>query len=205
MPDQHRDRFHDDPSATIVERTIRIFRFADEMYVDGLVSPGGANDFKKKAIFWAGWNMGMERGSNKNVRTLDGRKPRIGDGYEVEHAVPQKELIKMISATDLAPARVWQLLTTYLVTYYITKEEHDRLKNLGLQSKMPADWDGVDPLARYRAAGIDVSAHAQQPVTEPPNAETPNTESAEVSGLRTNPALRPTMPSEVTREHPGDD
>jgi hypothetical protein len=157
----------------IVERTIRIFRFADEMFADGLVSPGGANDFKKKAIFWAGWNMGMERGSNRNVRTLDGRKPRIGDGHEVEHAIPQKQLIKMIAATDLDPAKVWHVLTTYLVTYYVTKKEHDRLKDLGLQSKMPDDWDGVDPLARYRKAGIDVSAYAEQPITETSNLETP--------------------------------
>lgn len=181
MSDQHRAHLLSDLQATIVKRTIRIFRFADEMFADGLVSLGGANDFKKKAIFWAGWNMGMERGSNKNVRTLDGRKPRIGDGYEVEHAVPQKELIKLISATDLDPAEVWQLLTTYLVTYYITKDEHDRLKHLGLQSKMPDGWDGVDPLARYRAAGIDVSAYAQQPTIETPIAETPSTEGSELA------------------------
>jgi hypothetical protein len=179
MPDQHRDYVLNDLQAMIVERTIRIFRFADEMFTEGLVSLGGANDFKKKAIFWAGWNMGMERGSNKNVRTLDGRKPRIGDGYEVEHAMPQKELIKLISATDLDPAEVWHLLSTYLVTYYVTKEEHDRLKNLGLQSKMPDDWDGVDPLARYRAAEIDVSAYAQQPIIDAPNAETPSTVSSD--------------------------
>jgi hypothetical protein len=180
MPDQHRARLLNDLERTIVERTVRIFRFGDELFADGLVSPGGANDFKKKAIFWAGWNMRMERGSNKNVRALDGRKPRIGDGYEVEHAVPQKELIRMISASDLEPAEVWRLLTTYLVTYYVTKEEHDRLKDLGLQSKMPDDWDGVDPLARYRAAGIDVDAWVQAPLVDAPNAETPSGENSEL-------------------------
>lgn len=144
----------------IVERTIRIFRFADQMLADGLVSPGGANDFKRRAVFWAGYNLGMERGSSRDVRRLDGRTPAPGDGYEVEHAIPQRQLITMISATGLEPSEVWEVLSTYLVTYYISKAEHDRLKACGLRSRMPPDWDGVDPLARYRAAGIDVSRHA---------------------------------------------
>ena len=38
----------------------------------------------------------------------------------------------------------------------VTTEEHKRLSDAGLRSKMPKDWDGKDPFARYKIVGIEV-------------------------------------------------
>jgi len=38
----------------------------------------------------------------------------------------------------------------------VTRAEDQRLNSLGLRSRMPAGWDGMDPFARYRVAGIEL-------------------------------------------------
>jgi len=39
----------------------------------------------------------------------------------------------------------------------ISKHEHIAiLKKLGLESDMPSNWNGVDPFARYKYAGIEI-------------------------------------------------
>jgi hypothetical protein len=149
--------------ARIVERTIRQFRFADELLADGLVSPGGARDMKRLAVFWASYDQGLEGKSGRNVRIPHGRKMTAGDGYDIEHAVPMAVVVALVDETGLDPELVWHVLTTYLVTYYIPKEEHTRINRMGLRNAMPADWDLVDPLARYRAAGLDLTGYLELP------------------------------------------
>ncbi|SEK16238.1 hypothetical protein SAMN05444746_12422 [Variovorax sp. OK212] len=38
----------------------------------------------------------------------------------------------------------------------VTKDEDQKLTEFRLRKSMPSDWDGKDPLARYKAIGIDV-------------------------------------------------
>ncbi len=38
----------------------------------------------------------------------------------------------------------------------ITKEEDEHLNKAGYRNKMPSEWDGRDPLARYKAVGIEL-------------------------------------------------
>ena len=39
---------------------------------------------------------------------------------------------------------------------WIHQEDDMKLRTGGYAKRMPEDWDGQDPLARYRAAGIEV-------------------------------------------------
>lgn len=155
----------------IVEMVRRQFTFADEMFADGLISLGGANHLKGMAVTWAGGGVGMESWSSKNIRTPRGRKIAANDGWEIEHAVPKSVVVKMIDATGLDPVRIQHIIETYTVAYYIPKEEHARINRMGLRSKMPDGWDGIDPLARYRAAGLDLTDYDHTPwrvaVSEP--------------------------------------
>lgn len=40
---------------------------------------------------------------------------------------------------------------------WVTEADHKCLRAHGLTDRMPADWDGLDRFARYRACGIDVA------------------------------------------------
>jgi hypothetical protein len=82
----------------------------------------------------------------------------FGDGQLVyDHAIPfkylQSELLKL---DDVTPEIVRDVLLRYEIRVLITKSENERLNTSGLQSKMPAAWDGTDPLARYKAVGIEL-------------------------------------------------
>lgn len=72
-----------------------------------------------------------------------------------EHAVPKKLLIDLLlSLSSPTPDSVQQMFQNYCKAAVITKAEDAALNRLGLRSKMPSDWDGRDPWARYKAAGI---------------------------------------------------
>lgn len=75
---------------------------------------------------------------------------------QVEHAVPQQVIVNMLMDMEQPDTgSVSALLRKLFRVRRVTKAEHDRLSELGLRSKMPDDWDGEDPWARYDAAGID--------------------------------------------------
>jgi hypothetical protein len=48
------------------------------------------------------------------------------------------------------------VLERYGVTVLITLDEDRQLNKAGLRNRMPAEWDGSDPLARYKAVGIEL-------------------------------------------------
>ena len=82
----------------------------------------------------------------------------FGDGRLIsDHAIPfcylERELLAL---DDVTPEVVRSVLLRYEVRVLITKSENERLSASGLQSKMPLNWDGADPLARYRAVGIEL-------------------------------------------------
>jgi len=75
-----------------------------------------------------------------------------------DHAIPVKVIIKMLmDKPSLSEKVIIEILRQFYVSVTVTKYEHTvLLKNLGLASKMPNDWNGIDPLARYKKAGIQV-------------------------------------------------
>jgi hypothetical protein len=84
---------------------------------------------------------------------------RFGKGELVyDHAVPfgylQDELLSLNPVTEQAVARALDRFGTIVL---ITKAENARLDAAGYGRKMPKGWDGVDPLARYRALAIDLT------------------------------------------------
>ena len=80
------------------------------------------------------------------------------DAGEIDHAIPVYVLCnRILSTPDLDRKTLQMILHEWLVAVELTRSEHrEILKNCGLASRMPHDWDGTDPLARYLAAGISL-------------------------------------------------
>ncbi len=78
-----------------------------------------------------------------------------------DHAVPFALLqAELMALRPVTPDAVEATLGRFGIAVLITKAEHDRLHELGYGRRMPADWDGSDPLARYTAAGIVLEPNA---------------------------------------------
>ena len=72
-----------------------------------------------------------------------------------DHAVPKKVLMELLFRVSRpTPECIQQYFEAYCFGAVITKAEDDTLNRLGLRSKMPTNWDGKDPWARYNAANI---------------------------------------------------
>ena len=89
------------------------------------------------------------------------RQPRRQDAGFVslthkDHAIPLKLVVdNMIKRKSWTKASLRRFLAKWLVYVVLTRDEHFvRLKEFGLASSMPEDWDGSDILARYVAAKI---------------------------------------------------
>ena len=87
------------------------------------------------------------------------RKAKLKLGKEakliVEHVVPMSVIVDMLLKVEpLTEANVKKILKKYWHIIRITKEEDERLNKLGLNRKMPKNWDGKDPFARYKLAEI---------------------------------------------------
>jgi hypothetical protein len=83
---------------------------------------------------------------------------KFGKGELVyDHAVPFKYLQdELLSLDPVTETDVTRLLSKFDTVVLITKEENAKLTAAGYRSKMPPDWDGIDPLARYKALAIDL-------------------------------------------------
>lgn len=82
----------------------------------------------------------------------------FGDGTLVyDHAVPfiylQRRLLALETVDEPSIRALLQQLNLIAL---ITKGEDKKLKSAGLNRSMPKDWDGKDPLARYREMGIEL-------------------------------------------------
>ncbi|MCK9858193.1 hypothetical protein [Paenibacillus sp. ATY16] len=80
-------------------------------------------------------------------------------GLQYEHIVPKAEYIHDICEqaaknNSLTVESIRELINRYLWTATVTKEEHHKLKK-----SMPRSWDGVNIMARYEAAGIQLLPH----------------------------------------------
>ena len=124
------------------------------------------------SILWQveGFKIGRvtERATNRILRaTIRRIRPRLiarseaanEDSREIDHAVPLKVLCRhILSSPDLDRSKLETILQEWLVTVELAASEHGILQKCGLGSRMPQDWDGVDPLARYRIAAIRIRA-----------------------------------------------
>ncbi|GAN80080.1 hypothetical protein Aam_036_002 [Acidocella aminolytica 101 = DSM 11237] len=78
----------------------------------------------------------------------------------VDHAVPIGVMADMLFdsasavVSDLALADISAHLERWYRLGLVSHAENGRLNAAGLASRMPPDWDRVDPFARYQVAGI---------------------------------------------------
>lgn len=84
-----------------------------------------------------------------------GLQPRELD---YDHAVPMRIIVERLLDAWPDKQAVEHLLRNLVRGVLITKEEHRLLREKGLSSRMPDDWDGSDWQARYEAAGIELSS-----------------------------------------------
>jgi hypothetical protein len=76
------------------------------------------------------------------------------DQIVYDHAIPFKYLEdRLVNLRHVSIDLIRKLLKKFCVPVIVTKDEHRRLSR-NHQSGMPKDWNGVDPRARYKAAGI---------------------------------------------------
>jgi hypothetical protein len=74
-----------------------------------------------------------------------------------DHAIPFRlELDALMGLPEVTVETVLRVLKKYDVSTIITKKEDVELNAAGYKSDMPSNWDGIDPLARYKAVGIKV-------------------------------------------------
>ncbi|MCO5053284.1 MAG: hypothetical protein M9920_13390 [Verrucomicrobiae bacterium] len=80
---------------------------------------------------------------------------------EYDHAIPVavicKHILNRANNENLNRDILQKIIADWHIRVELTKQEHRKtLKNCGLTSKMPADWNGTDRFARYKDAGIQV-------------------------------------------------
>lgn len=108
-------------------------------------------------ILWE--TAGKSKDASAQYRSKASLGLRRGGGELVyDHAIPfnltQRELLALDS---IEPESVRPILERGRVVALITKAEDALLNRLGLQSRMPDGWDGVDFLARYKVADIELT------------------------------------------------
>jgi hypothetical protein len=74
-----------------------------------------------------------------------------------DHAVPFKFLQqKLLALQSVTEESIRSILEQHGIAVLITQAENALLNKHGYGSNMPPEWDGSDPLARYRAVGIEL-------------------------------------------------
>lgn len=72
-----------------------------------------------------------------------------------DHAVPFRYLQQaLLDLSVVSETSIKDVLSRFSAVAIITTEEERLLRSAKLGNHMPADWDGVDELARYKAVGI---------------------------------------------------
>jgi hypothetical protein len=83
------------------------------------------------------------------------------DEIRYDHAIPFSFIQqKLLTAEHLTISDLKEILQRFIVVCIITKEEDQLLNSMGLTRKMPENWDGKNPLARYEAAKIELVNNA---------------------------------------------
>ena len=105
---------------------------------------------------------GLSKERRPQFRSAGAVGMHFGTGDLVyDHAVPFKLLQdELMGLSDPTVGAVRDVLNRYGVIVLVTKEEDRRVRMAGYGSKMPDGWDRVDPIARYRAVGIELVENA---------------------------------------------
>ncbi|WP_298440372.1 hypothetical protein [uncultured Ferrimonas sp.] len=82
------------------------------------------------------------------------------EAADLDHAIPLKVVVaKLLEWPGDELAVLSALLQRYLVAVELTQDQHRRLlKEAGLASDMPPQWDGNDVFARYHHVGISIDS-----------------------------------------------
>jgi hypothetical protein len=104
----------------------------------------------------------QRRGNSSKDKTAQYRSEntkgkRWRDGLVFDHAIPFRYMLDaMLALPDVTPNSVRAVLEKFDVMVLITKKEDARLNASGLRQKMPVNWDGNNPLARYEAVHMEL-------------------------------------------------
>ena len=72
-----------------------------------------------------------------------------------DHTVPFKIVRdKLLAIENINYDSVSKILNRFHVVTIISIEEDQKLKDAGLNSRMPKNWDGINSFARYETVGI---------------------------------------------------
>lgn len=101
---------------------------------------------------------GKSKPQSPDYRSVAALGKKFGNREIVyDHAVPFKYLQEELLEVDFPdPLKVKKILSRHCTIAIITKEEDSLLNKNGLGNRMPQDWDGRDPLARYKKVGIQL-------------------------------------------------
>jgi hypothetical protein len=91
-------------------------------------------------------------------RSIGARGLKFGTGNLVyDHAIPFRFLQQKLMSWDPDGGEALEaILARYDTVVLISKEENAKLNSAGLGRTMPDGWDKTEPLARYRAVGIEL-------------------------------------------------
>lgn len=106
--------------------------------------------------YWQNKEMGLHSTSQRHKIPMSMQAKSTNEKTQVEHVVPLKVIVDLLLDLEQPTKEtVGTLLSNFYRVCLVTVEEHKRLTDAGLRSKMPDDWDGKDPYARYRVVGIE--------------------------------------------------
>lgn len=106
----------------------------------------------KGCPYWSESAIKLEEDLRKTHTAMSAVYPKR---FVHEHIAPRTLITKRLFSMDEPTAeRIKEFLDAFCIGVVVTKDEDGKLNELGLRSSMPKDWDGKDPWARYRTAGI---------------------------------------------------
>jgi len=107
--------------------------------------------------YWQNKEMGLHSTSQRSKIPQSKLASSTNGKTQVEHVVPLKVIVDMLlEIKKPTKKKVKTVLADMYRVCLVTTEEHKRLSDAGLRSKMPKDWDRKDPFARYKIVGIEV-------------------------------------------------
>jgi hypothetical protein len=136
---------------------VEAVRYCQRVRAMGM-SPAGYTKALREPVFFL-WECREGRGKERAAwfRSRASVGMRLGSDVVYDHAVPFKYLQSaLMELSEVTIESVRGVLHRYDVNVIITKEEDCRLTKAGYRFKMPESWDHIDPLARYKAVGIEI-------------------------------------------------
>ena len=141
-----------------LELIVEAVRYCQRVHTMGMPSACFSKALREPIFFL--WECRDEKNKDRvaKFRSPNTIGVRRGDGtLRYDHAVPFKYLqSELLRLSDVTVTAVREVLERHGGTVLITNEEDERLNKAGLRNTMPTGWDGIDPLARYKAVSIEL-------------------------------------------------